>query len=255
MSQKQNPGAASKGDVSYVRATPNHGPQLPMAPSPVPSRDGSQTPVMAQQHVNNDWDDREELRQRELEEIRARAAQMEKTMRWWSDCTANWREKWCKVRNERNKAREENRQLRAKLDACIKENNTLKREKDELVNQNQQLKEIKPDKTKSDKNETATSTSSDSNNLISASVMEPDSQNENKLANMQISSDTSSTQIEIIDVKDSDKSSLQSNTGAAKDKLDIATVEEAEGSLAEDRLALIELKLDESQKTISAERE
>jgi hypothetical protein len=36
-------------------------------------------------------------RQRELEEARARAAQMEKTMRWWSDCTANWREKWSKV--------------------------------------------------------------------------------------------------------------------------------------------------------------
>ena len=37
------------------------------------------------------------MRQRELEEMRARAAQMEKTMRWWSDCTANWREKWSKV--------------------------------------------------------------------------------------------------------------------------------------------------------------
>lgn len=37
-------------------------------------------------------------RQRELEEARARTTQMEKTMRWWSDCTANWREKWAKVR-------------------------------------------------------------------------------------------------------------------------------------------------------------
>lgn len=36
-------------------------------------------------------------RQRELEEARARASQMEKTMKWWSDCTANWREKWSKV--------------------------------------------------------------------------------------------------------------------------------------------------------------
>lgn len=44
-----------------------------------------------------DWESREELRIRELEEARARAAQMEKTMRWWSDCTANWREKWSKV--------------------------------------------------------------------------------------------------------------------------------------------------------------
>lgn len=44
-----------------------------------------------------DWESREELRLRELEEARARATQMEKTMRWWSDCTANWREKWSKV--------------------------------------------------------------------------------------------------------------------------------------------------------------
>ena len=34
---------------------------------------------------------------REVEELRARCCQMEKTMRWWSDCTANWREKWTKV--------------------------------------------------------------------------------------------------------------------------------------------------------------
>uniref|UniRef100_A0A2K5DVA9 Coiled-coil domain-containing protein 102A n=1 Tax=Aotus nancymaae TaxID=37293 RepID=A0A2K5DVA9_AOTNA len=64
---------------------------------------------------------REELRLRELEEARARAAQMEKTMRWWSDCTANWREKWSKVRAERNRAREEVRQLRQRLDALTKE--------------------------------------------------------------------------------------------------------------------------------------
>lgn len=45
----------------------------------------------------SDWDTRESMRQRELDEARARATQMEKTMRWWSDCTANWREKWSKV--------------------------------------------------------------------------------------------------------------------------------------------------------------
>lgn len=80
------------------------------------------------------------LRQRELEEARGRAAQMEKTMRWWSDCTANWREKWSKVRNERNKAREECKQLRTKLDTVSKESATYKREKEELETQNDQLK-------------------------------------------------------------------------------------------------------------------
>ncbi|KAG8562264.1 hypothetical protein GDO81_015632 [Engystomops pustulosus] len=58
-----------------------------LPPSPIPPS----IPLSA-----GDWESREELRQRELEEARARAAQMEKTMRWWSDCTANWREKWSK---------------------------------------------------------------------------------------------------------------------------------------------------------------
>jgi coiled-coil domain-containing protein 102 len=75
-----------------------------------------------------------------LEEARARAAQMEKTMRWWSDCTANWREKWSKVRNERNKAREEAKQLRSKLDVALKDTNSYKREKQDLDVQNEQLK-------------------------------------------------------------------------------------------------------------------
>lgn len=79
-------------------------------------------------------------RQRELEEARARAQQMEKTMKWWSDCTANWREKWSKVRNERNKARDEAKQLRTSLEASIKESNAFKREKCELELQISQLK-------------------------------------------------------------------------------------------------------------------
>ena len=72
-------------------------------------------------------DSKEEMRQRELEEVRARVAQMEKTMRWWSDCTANWREKWSKVRNERNQAREENRSFKFKVTSLTNDNNALKK--------------------------------------------------------------------------------------------------------------------------------
>lgn len=90
--------------------------------------------------IDSDWESREELRLRELEEARARAAQMEKTMRWWSDCTANWREKWSKVRAERNKCREEVRLLRQKLEALSKELTAVKREKQELFNENEQLR-------------------------------------------------------------------------------------------------------------------
>lgn len=77
---------------------------------------------------------------RELEEARARAAQMEKTMRWWSDCTANWREKWSKVRAERNKAREEGVQLRGRLEVLSKELSALKRERQEATAETEQLR-------------------------------------------------------------------------------------------------------------------
>ncbi|XP_028258595.1 coiled-coil domain-containing protein 102A [Parambassis ranga] len=88
-----------------------------------------------------DWESREELRLRELEEARARAAQMEKTMRWWSDCTANWREKWSKVRAERNRARDEVRQLRQRLDTLTKELTSVRRERQELASENEMLRQ------------------------------------------------------------------------------------------------------------------
>ncbi|XP_011143581.1 coiled-coil domain-containing protein 102A isoform X1 [Harpegnathos saltator] len=91
-------------------------------------------------YVDSEWESKEALRQRELEEARARAAQMEKTMRWWSDCTANWREKWSKVRNERNMAREEVKVLRAKLEIAVKDANTFKHESQEMELQNEQLR-------------------------------------------------------------------------------------------------------------------
>jgi len=70
---------------------------------------------------------------RELEEARARTAQMEKTMRWWSDCTANWREKWSKAREERNRARDECRRQRSDLDAATTDRAALVQHRDELV--------------------------------------------------------------------------------------------------------------------------
>ncbi|XP_050423021.1 coiled-coil domain-containing protein 102A [Adelges cooleyi] len=96
--------------------------------------------VVAAATTASDWDTRESMRQRELDEARARATQMEKTMRWWSDCTANWREKWSKVRNERNKAREEAKMLKDNLDHVLKENGNVKREKQNLELQNECLR-------------------------------------------------------------------------------------------------------------------
>ncbi|KFQ26874.1 Coiled-coil domain-containing protein 102B [Merops nubicus] len=91
-------------------------------------------------NYSSDWEIFEAVKIRELEEVKARAAQMEKTMRWWSDCTANWREKWSKVRGERNKAREEARQLRLKLDSVLKEMSMLKKINQNLVNEKENLR-------------------------------------------------------------------------------------------------------------------
>lgn len=63
--------------------------------------------------------------------IRQRASQMENTMRWWSQCTTEWREKWNIVRKERNLAREDairllNQLQEAKVSFFLKyEYNTL----------------------------------------------------------------------------------------------------------------------------------
>ena len=83
----------SKGDVSYIRATPTG--SLPSM-SPPMGRDKNHAPPMM--GMDFEVNQREELLMKELEEARIRAGQMEKTMRWWSDCTSNWREKWNKAR-------------------------------------------------------------------------------------------------------------------------------------------------------------
>ncbi|XP_036442341.1 coiled-coil domain-containing protein 102A [Colossoma macropomum] len=118
---------------------------LTHTPSPTGGTPSSSPPLLLSpglgcEGAGGDWESREELRLRELEEARARAAQMEKTMRWWSDCTANWREKWSKVRAERNRARDEVRQLRQRLDALTKELTGVRRERQELVAENEQLR-------------------------------------------------------------------------------------------------------------------
>lgn len=116
-----------RSSCDLAAPAPARGDPRSSCPSPL----GPQSPAVLSGHApswsTSEWDIGAELRLRELEEVKARAAQMEKTMRWWSDCTANWREKWSKVRAERNSAREEGRQLRIKLDVAVKELSALKK--------------------------------------------------------------------------------------------------------------------------------
>ncbi|XP_022691422.1 uncharacterized protein LOC111261858 isoform X4 [Varroa jacobsoni] len=86
---------------------------------------------------------------KELEEARQRITQMEKTMRWWSDCTNNWRDKWSKARAERNEAKEELRRMRTtceqhtkELESLASERGTLEQEIINLRSEVHRLKEI-----------------------------------------------------------------------------------------------------------------
>ena len=80
------------------------------------------------------------LQLNELREAKIRAIQMEKTMRWWSDCSSNWRDKWGQVKNERNKAREDIKILKQKLDDANQVIYQLKRERNEFKEGNSQLR-------------------------------------------------------------------------------------------------------------------
>jgi len=117
------PTTPDRGYVGGSSRTPSRR-DLPPVPS-YPQGSGSGAPS-----VGRGMDD---ACRRELEEARARTAQMEKTMRWWSDCTANWREKWSKAREERNRARDECRRLRSELDTATADRATLVQHRDELV--------------------------------------------------------------------------------------------------------------------------
>ena len=77
---------------------------------------------------------------REMEELRARTQQMEKTLKWWSDCTANWREKWTKVRIERNKAVEEVRETRREADRLGAERDRAREENEMLRSEVRELR-------------------------------------------------------------------------------------------------------------------
>ncbi|XP_064083375.1 coiled-coil domain-containing protein 102A-like isoform X4 [Macrobrachium nipponense] len=142
---EQGPRSISKGVENGKMAQSGSGSssRRSAAQVPVPGAHPHSTPPHTHESVSlpYHWHDKQELIQRELEEARARATQMEKTMRWWSDCTANWREKWSKVRSERNKAREEVRILRGRLEASQRETSVLRREKNDLETQVAHLSE------------------------------------------------------------------------------------------------------------------
>ncbi|KAH8866723.1 Coiled-coil domain-containing protein 102A [Schistosoma japonicum] len=54
-------------------------------------------------------------------------------MRWWSDCTASWREKWASLRDERNYLRDKLNSTQKSLENATELIDTLKLEKQQLL--------------------------------------------------------------------------------------------------------------------------
>ncbi|XP_014233665.1 coiled-coil domain-containing protein 102A [Trichogramma pretiosum] len=92
------------------------------------------------QKNESDWDKKQALIMKELEETKARCVQMEKTMRWWSECTSNWKKKWEDVRDERNQFKRELKAVRINLEYATKDSKLYKEECQELLAQNSILK-------------------------------------------------------------------------------------------------------------------
>ncbi|ALC40207.1 CG31638, partial [Drosophila busckii] len=217
---------------------------------------------------DTEWEARESQRQRELHEARARAAQMEKTMKWWSDCTANWREKWSKVRNERNKAREESKQLGIKLEVAMKETHSLKREKNDLEQQITQLKkEMEKVHTlmmkhagqfhRADTNEEAEANRRDAN--CSPDISSDGLKNVNSEDGLvtKLPNDVKDLDIEEFALKGAMPKHLSELDKAAEEKRLIQQLskDDFDEEYFLQKISMLQLRLDEAQKTLQLERD
>ncbi|XP_078067323.1 coiled-coil domain-containing protein 102A-like [Mustelus asterias] len=262
-SQVVETGQSNKSPLpsSHSQQSLNLPPERMCSPETVPSapKMGGQLPSpQLALCMDGDWESREELRLRELEEARARAAQMEKTMRWWSDCTANWREKWSKVRAERNKSREEVRQLRQKLEVLSKELTTLKREKQELVNENEQLRLEGERMKKSEQsldNKLVSEKESESFNTEQEPVRDTESEKSSRNKEIELMEAILKNKQENTETWDQ-RSAQSVRTSLSRHERNRILWEEVT-VIEEDatKVTALQLRLDESQKTLQKERE
>ncbi|KAK6186410.1 hypothetical protein SNE40_008451 [Patella caerulea] len=249
MSQRGPPIHGKGGDVSYIRATSaNNTGSLPMAPlSPTGNREKNSTPMSNISLADCEFNDRDEMLLRELEEAKSRAAQMEKTMRWWSDCTGNWREKWNKARDERNKAREENRQLRSKLEAVVKELTLQKRDRHDLMAENDRLKQQLE----------LRSLEKDGKSSASSSVKEEDLNNGG--SSKEKKSEKDDTEKDVEDISTSNDKMDSSSNAVEKDRKDsvdstTSCNNKDNSSDISNLLPRLSLQLEESEKIIEQEK-
>ncbi|XP_025116090.1 coiled-coil domain-containing protein 102A-like isoform X2 [Pomacea canaliculata] len=215
--------------------------------------------------VNVGISEREELLMRELEEARVRVAQMEKTMRWWSDCTANWRDKWNKARNERNKAREENRMLRARLDALVKECTSLKRAQREKLSAEIEIPIKSPlaDSSKDQLNESVEHGKNESKDSVSSDVLIAKAEKEKSEKDVE---EKDTDELDSVSLEERLRKKSDDGAGRQQDlvaKLDVHYEEADENAnssrpsseaLSFEQASQLQLQLDEAQKTIQSQK-
>lgn len=210
----------------------------------------------------SDWDVQESQRNRELEEARARAAQMEKTMKWWSDCTQNWREKWSKVRTERNKARDEAKQLRQQLEAAQEETIAYKRDKHELELQVSQLKremeKVHHLMMKHAGQFNKTSEDGEGDRTICSPDMSSDGlKNINSEDGLVSKSGVTDGDVELVQEALAKVSVTKEESGGSEEKklIQMLSRDDQDENFLAQRVTMLQLHLEEAQRTIQVERE
>ena len=169
--------------------------------------------------------------------------------------TGNWVKSFfifTKVRNERNKARDESRQLRAKLESTVKESANLKRERHELGMQLEALRKQLESYQNLEKERNSVC-SSGSHKSGHGSDHEP-SQEQDKGVGEDFVSKLLSKKDRDLDStssRDSDKSEKR----RAKKSGDNSPASGLEDSVVKQKMSMLQLKLDETHKTIQIERE
>ncbi|GCB83617.1 hypothetical protein scyTo_0024155 [Scyliorhinus torazame] len=112
-----------RGEAAVSKATQSSRPQASEAPpTPVGQRPSRLlAPALQAEGEGDCWEPALERCRRELLEARSLAANLEKTVRWWSECSARWKEKWAKANLEKVRSRRECQLLRQKVKGLQRE--------------------------------------------------------------------------------------------------------------------------------------
>ena len=163
------------------------------------------------------------------------------------------------VRNERNKIREECRQLRSKVDGAVKEVNTLRREKqDSSADIDTLRKQLELYQNEKEQVSVASSTGSQKSGVSDHEILENallDKDNDISLTSEQNFLDKLLSKKERDHDSCSEKSEQRSRGKGRKNAVDVVSTASPDDPLVQERVKMLQMKLDEALKTLQGERE